>query len=279
MALGRGIGAILDEVEEAYNNDLKSGMESVSELSLDSIKANPFQPRKIFNDVELQELAHSIEKHGLLQPIVVIKKDGQIQLIAGERRLRASKIAGKETIRAIIADVDYSSLRELALIENIQRSQLNPIELALSLKELIDEHTVTHENLAKMIHKSRTYVTNLLRLLHLNTYTQEQLSLNKLSMGHAKVLVGLDEKFERKLVDSIINQKLSVREVEQIIRNNKKSEVNEIKDKEISSTMYNFENVLEQFKNEPYKVKMKKNSIEVIFSSQNDIDAFISKLS
>ena len=218
LKLGRGIGAILEEVESAYANDIKSGAETISEIDIENIKPNPFQPRKKFDEEKLKELSESIKEHGLLQPIVVIRKKNNYILIAGERRLRASKLAEKETIRAIIADISLDNLRELALMENIQRENLNPIELALSLNELIEKYNVTHDKLAEIIHKSRTYVTNVLRLLNLTEFTQDKISEGHISAGHAKVLVGLEPNEEKKIVNSIINQKLSVREAENLVR-------------------------------------------------------------
>jgi ParB family transcriptional regulator, chromosome partitioning protein len=273
--LGRGIGAILDEVEEAYKNEMESNMEHILEIDISKIKPNPFQPRKEFDVNSLNELAKSVKKHGLLQPIVVAKHENEIILIAGERRLRASKLAGFKEIKVVMAVVDYSKLRELALMENIQRENLNPIELALSLKELLSEHNMTHELLSELIHKSRTYVTNLLRLLQLSDYTQSKISENKISVGHAKVLIGLDEKRERVIVDSIINQKLTVRETEALIKLSKESSTNNKSESLPKVEKYNFTAVEDIFENSPYKVKYKKNSIEISFSSQDEIESFL----
>jgi ParB family chromosome partitioning protein len=217
--LGRGIGAILEEVEEAYATDIRSNTEAIMTLDVAEIEANPFQPRTQFDEEALSDLARSIQVHGLLQPVVVIRKEAHFVLIAGERRLRASKLLGKETIRAIVADISYGKLRELALIENIQRQDLNPIELARSFKELIEEHELTHEALSEVVGKSRAYVTNMLRLLQLGEYARSALLESRISYGHGKVLVGLDEQQERKVVDSIINQRLSVRDTEALLQN------------------------------------------------------------
>ncbi|MBW1431361.1 chromosome partitioning protein ParB, partial [Campylobacter jejuni] len=151
-------------------------------------------------------------------------KNNKFILIAGERRLRAVKALGKKEILAFIADIDENKLRELALIENIQRENLNPIELANSYKDLMQVHKITQENLAELIHKSRTQITNTLRLLNLDIRTQELIASGKISQGHAKVLVGLDQKDEKMLVDSIIGQKLNVRDTEKIVKKIKNNE-------------------------------------------------------
>lgn len=219
MALGRGLGAILGEVEKAYENDLNDNSDLVVELEIHAIKPNPFQPRKHFDPASLEELAGSIREHGLLQPILVFGDEEEgYALIAGERRLRASKLAGLPTIKAIVVDIQTERLRELALIENIQREDLNPIDLAQSYKELIEDYGITHEELAKKISKSRTQITNTLRLLTLSDEVQAQLLEGKITQGHAKVLVGLSPEEQKVASASIIGQKLSVRETESLIK-------------------------------------------------------------
>ena len=218
--LGRGLSAILDDVEDAYRHDIDSGDRSkIRTLSVDAISPNIYQPRKHFDETALKELSESIRQHGLLQPIVVVEKEDGYMLIAGERRLRATKLAGFETIEAIVADFESKNLRELALIENIQREELSPLELANSYRELIEEYDITQEELSNILHKSRSQITNTLRLLSLTPYTQELLNSQKLTQGHAKVLVGLDEETEKLIADTIVGQKLSVRESEELIKN------------------------------------------------------------
>lgn len=274
LKLGRGIGAILEEVEEAYTNDIKSGSETITEIKIENIKPNPFQPRKNFDEQKLKELSDSIKEHGLLQPVVVVRKKNHFILIAGERRLRASKLAGLSTIRAIIADITFENIRELALIENIQRENLDPIELANSLNELIEKHKATHDKLAEIIHKSRTYVTNALRLLSLSKFTQEKISEGKLSSGHAKVLVGLDYNDEVKLVNSIINQKLSVRETEDLIKNFKNKNI-EQEVLQVVKKSLNLNELANRLKKITKNVKTKNNSISIEFDSQESIDDFL----
>jgi ParB family transcriptional regulator, chromosome partitioning protein len=221
--LGRGLGAILEEVEEAYISNIHASTELIKEVEISDITVNPFQPRTHFDDSLISELSESIKKHGLLQPVLVIKSGDGYMLVAGERRLRAVKLSGANRIKAIVADIDKTKIRELALIENIQRENLNPIELAISLKELIEEYGVTHEEISETIKKSRSFVTNSLRLLNLSASTKENLSVGAITYGHAKVLVGLDEKEQKDLVNTIIGQKLSVRETEELVSKIKKS--------------------------------------------------------
>ena len=285
MALGRGLGDILSEVEEAYKKDL-SDIESfdleasgarVEELLVDEISPNPYQPRKHFDEDALHELSLSVQKHGLLQPIVVIEKENGYLLIAGERRLRAHKLAKISTIKAIVADADIDDfkLRELALIENIQRENLNAIELANSYAELIEVHSITHDELSSIVHKSRSQITNTMRLLALSTYAKDKLSSGKISQGHAKVLVGLDEKKQKIIIDSIIGQKLSERDAENMVKKHKSNPSMSIKKpNSFSIKKYNDELKLSL----PFAHKVKSQSIEISFSNETDIENFLTFL-
>jgi len=286
MALGRGLGEILSEVEEAYETNL-DGMESfelensgarVEEINVESISPNPYQPRKHFDKIALKELSQSIRKYGLLQPIVVIEKDNGYLLVAGERRLRAHKLANIPTIKAIIADVDIDDfrLRELALIENIQRENLNAIELANSYAELIEVHSITHEELASIVNKSRSQITNTLRLLALSKYAQEQISQGKLSQGHAKVLIGINEQQEKIIIDSIFGQKLSVRETEKLVKNYKATTSTKIKKSKNKELLLGYKNDLKELL--PFNHKIKSNSLEITFSNTKDIENFLNLL-
>lgn len=227
MALGRGLGELLGEVETAYeNSNSNSNSSGVKKIEVALIDANPNQPRKVFDETKLQELSDSIKEHGLLQPIVVVENDnGRYTLIAGERRLRAHKLASLEEISAIITNIDELKLREHALIENIQREDLNVIELAFCYAQLINEHNITHEELSKKVFKSRASITNTLRLLQLSSYVQQFLSSGKLSAGHAKVMIGLDPNIQKQLCDKIISEDLSVREVEKLIKDIKEEKI------------------------------------------------------
>lgn len=219
MALGRGLGELLGEVEIAYENSTSGVNQGIRKIDVSLIQANPNQPRKIFDEEKLQELSESIKEHGLLQPIVVIENsDGTFTLIAGERRLRAHKLAQIEEIKAIVVNEDELKLRELALIENIQRDDLNIIELAFCYAQLLNEHNITHEELSKKVFKSRTSITNTLRLLQLSAYVQQALASNKISAGHAKIMLGLSSDEQKMVCDSIVGQKLSVRETEKLVK-------------------------------------------------------------
>ncbi len=276
-ALGKGLSAILEDVEEAYKQDLdeNSRSELVKEISLDDITPNPYQPRKSFDKEALLNLSHSIKRHGLLQPIVVVKRDDGYMLIAGERRFRASKLAGLESIKAIVTDFEAENLRELALIENIQREDLNPIELANSYSKLIEEYGITQEELSDIIHKSRTQITNTMRLLRLSDYTQQKIIDGKITQGHAKVLVGLDPSKERMIVDSIIGQKLSVRECEEVVKRVKDgSEINPPKSVKKSNNK-EILNVVDLLKEHGIKAKVSSNNLIIKLTNSNDIDNFL----
>lgn len=287
MALGRNLGAILEEVEEAYSRDqsfvenltIDKTQDVVEDIDISLITPNPYQPRKHFDEEALHDLAGSIKEHGLLQPIVVISKiDGYI-LVAGERRLRAHKIAGIDKIKAIIASVDIDDirLRELALIENIQRENLNAIELARSYAELIEVHNITHDELSHIVHKSRSQITNTLRLLNLIDDVQEAIVSEKLSQGHAKVLVSLDNDMQKLALNTIIGQKLSVRQAELMVH--KLKDGGKKKSTPAKSDKFEIEKsskeliVLSEF---DYRIK--KNKLEIVFKSEKEFQNFIRML-
>jgi ParB family chromosome partitioning protein len=218
MALGRGLSELLGEVEVAYEKNSTKRKDNILEIDVDKITPNPNQPRKIFDEEKLSELSESIKNHGLLQPVVVmLNEDDSYTLIAGERRLRATKLAGFDKIKAVITNVDENKLRELALIENIQRDNLNVIELAYAYAQLLNEHKLTHDELAVKVSKSRSSITNTIRLLTLSVHVQQLLGSEKITAGHAKVLIGLEKETQNIVADSIIGQKLSVRETEKLV--------------------------------------------------------------
>jgi ParB family chromosome partitioning protein len=275
MALGRGLGELLGEVESAYENSTGNNKSGVRKLDVSLIKANPNQPRKIFDEEKLTELSESIKEHGLLQPIVVVENDdNSYTLIAGERRLRAHKLAKIDQIKAIIVDADELKLRELALIENIQRDDLNIIELAYCYAQLLNEHNITHEELSKKVFKSRTSITNTLRLLQLNSYVQQFLATDKISAGHAKVMLGLSSDEQKMVADSIVGQKLSVRETEKLVKELKEKNSDKPK-KEKSFVDYNvtpLKNLMTKLQENNLKVKVEKNYFKIEFNSQEEID-------
>lgn len=278
-ALGRGLNAIFEDVEESYNRELEdSGTrhDIVKSIDVKLIKPNPYQPRTHFDEKALKELSRSIKNHGLLQPIIVYEKDDEFILLAGERRLRATKLAKLKTIKAIVADIKSQNLRELALIENIQREDLNPIELANAYRELIGEYKVTQEELSGIIHKSRAQITNTMRLLNLSKSTQSLISEGKLSQGHAKVLVGLDKNDEKTIVNTIVGQKLSVREAENLVKNIKTKDKTPQKEEKTYLNLKSAKNSLEKF---GLHVKVQKNSILLEFKNEEQVKDFVRKIS
>lgn len=217
--LGKGLGAIFQEKQLAHKDDPSGNSPSdgskVEILPLSQIQPNPFQPRKEFNSQELEELATSIREKGIFQPILVRRQGGVFQIIAGERRFRASQIAGKTTIPVLIRDqVSDRDMREVALLENIQRVQLNPIEEALAYQELINSCGYTHDQLSHQLGKSRPAISNSLRLLRLAEPIQHEVSVGSLSAGHARVLAGLDPHRQVGLLRKILDEGWSVRTLE-----------------------------------------------------------------
>ena len=273
--LGRGLDALLGEMDEAYENE-GTQRDSILEISLKDIRPNPFQPRKEFDEDSLLELSESIKNDGLLQPIVVTEDiDGYI-LIAGERRFRASKLAKLKTIRSIVLNSDEEKMRQFALIENIQREELNSIELADAYSELLKLHDMTHDELSNMIHKSRTHITNTIRLLQLSQKTQKALIEKKITAGHAKVLIGLDDKRQQLMLNSIIGQKLSVRDVESMIKSMKDPETIESNKK--VALNYDFSKLENQINSLGLKTKSSLNRLTIEFDNENQINEFLEHL-
>ncbi|MGN0818909.1 MAG: ParB/RepB/Spo0J family partition protein [Christensenellaceae bacterium] len=224
--LGKGFAALLADTQEDYNNFSfdnfgEEGREikaSVVELDMASVEPNPNQPRKIFNETALRELADSIAVHGVIMPIVVNKKGSKYMIIAGERRWRASKLAKKATIPAIVKDFDERKVKEISLIENLQREDLNPIEAANAMKQLMDDYSITQEELANRIGKSRSAIANTLRLLTLPQTVIQFVEMGDLSQGHARALVTLPEAEQIRIAKEAVRKKLSVREIELLVK-------------------------------------------------------------
>ena len=221
FTLGRGLDALIST--EAVRT---SGSSSIGEIEISKIFANPNQPRRDFNEEALQELADSIKELGVIQPITLRKMDdGTYQIIAGERRFRASQLAGKATIPAYILKADDEETMEMALIENIQREDLNALEVALAYQQLIEQHNLSQEQLSKRIGKGRATIANFLRLLKLPAAIQMALKEKVIDMGHAKALLSLDSHSEQiKLFHEIEKNNYTVREVEEIVRRMKEGE-------------------------------------------------------
>ena len=275
MNLGRGLGELLGEMEEAYDSEVPNS-ESVVDLPLSQIKPNPFQPRKHFDERSLAELADSIKTHGLIQPIVVVEDIDGYVLVAGERRLRASKIAKLKTIRTVIAHLDDEKMRQQALIENIQRDELNIVDLAHAYGELLEVHGITHDELSTMVHKSRTHITNTLRLLQLSKKTLTALKEAKITAGHAKVLVGLSDKEQVTLVASIVGQKLTVREVEAMCKSMKNGTAPVVKKEKVES--FDFGTLKGRLTDLGFNVKTKSNEITLSFKNEAEIEKFLERL-
>jgi ParB family transcriptional regulator, chromosome partitioning protein len=216
-ALGRGLGALIEGVEKEV---LEKKVEANLDISVDSIEANPFQPRTSFDEQALEELAASIKKLGIVQPLTVRESgSGKYQLIAGERRLRAARLAGLTHVPAYIRTADDQAMLELALVENIQREDLDSVEVAISFQRLIDECKLTQEQLSDRVGKQRSTVANYLRLLKLPAEIQLGIKKKHLMMGHARTLVNIDDpKKQINVYYQIIDGDLSVRQAEEIVR-------------------------------------------------------------
>jgi len=279
-ALGRGL-------EELFNNEPmdyekieekiidESTNEEIIELPLSELRSNPYQPRKNFDESALQELANSIKEHGVFQPIIAKKSIKGYEIIAGERRVKASILAGKETIPAILRDFSDQDMMEIALLENLQRENLNALEEALAYKKLLDELALTQEQLAKRLGKSRSHITNMLGLLTLPEEVKDTIMDGKLSMSHARVLSKIEDKEKvKELANKIIVDGLSVRELE-VLSHNNNFEKRNIQTRH--NTNRNEYRVIEEELSEKFgtKVRIKNNKIEVQFVNPNDLNRIL----
>lgn len=221
-ALGKGLSALIPENLE------KDDYERIQEINIDLISPNPNQPRKIFEQDKLDELTESIKKYGVIQPIILRKEGELYTIIAGERRWRACKNANIKTIPSIVRDIENKNVSEIALIENIQREDLNPIEEALAYKKLLTEFNLKQDEVAERVSKSRTAVTNSMRLLKLNEKVQQMVIDEMLTTGHARALLGIeDQEKQYNIAMQIFDQKLSVRDTEKLVKNLQNEKKNE----------------------------------------------------
>lgn len=225
QALGRGIDALFTDnrvSQEAISNANQSVTDNqdVTVVQIDALQANPYQPRQTFDQTALKELSESIRQNGIVQPLVVRKTDNQkYQIVAGERRFRAAALAGLKEIPIVIRQFDDDAMMEIAIVENLQRENLNPIEEAAGIKSFMEKMQLTQEQVADRLHKSRSAITNLLRLLNLPQPVQKLVIDQKISMGHARALLGInDENRINQVADLIVKDNLSVRQVEQIAK-------------------------------------------------------------
>lgn len=266
-ALGRGLGALIE-----LDNVQTAGSSQISEISLDLIEANPNQPRKTFDSEALEELATSIRELGVVQPVTLREiANGRYQIISGERRCRASRMAGLTSIPAYIKTADDETLMEMALVENIQREDLNAIEIALSYQKLIDEYKFTQERLGEKVGKKRATVTNYLRLLKLPAEIQLGLKAGKIEMGHARALVSIQDPAHMiQIYEETVKNGYSVRKLEDIVKNI--SEKPEPKKKEAKTSDYDAlsEKLTNMFKSKVKINRSKKGSGKIVLSFSSD---------
>lgn len=278
-ALGRGLEQLFDSEVLDFNSFESNILESADEddikqINLSEIRTNPYQPRKTFNEEALQELAESIKNYGVFQPIIVKKSIRGYDLIAGERRVRASKLAGMETIPAIIKDFSDEMMREIALLENLQRENLTSIELAWAYKGIIESLHITQDELANKLGKSRSNITNILGLLRLPESVQNMILEGKLSMGHARELSKLED--NDKIIEyanNIVKNNLSVRDIEILSKDNnvkKKNPINRVnKDNQYGYVERELREIFGT------KVKVSNKKIEISFANSNDLDRIL----
>ena len=279
-ALGRGL-------EELFNSEIldyssveekiveQSTKDEITMVNINELRSNPYQPRKVFDEEALQELANSIKEHGVFQPIIVKKSIKGYEIIAGERRVKASKLAGLTEIPAIIRDFNDTQMMEIALLENLQRENLTAIEEANAYKKLQETLSLTQEQLATRLGKSRSHITNMLGLLSLPKSIQERIEDKSISMGHARVLSKLDNEVQQQdLVDKIINEGISVRELEEISKKPEIIKTNPQKKKQQNNSEYSYlqEELSEKLGT---KVVIHKNKIEISFVNGNDLNRLL----
>ena len=284
-ALGRGL-------EELFNNenlDLKSmenkiyessTNEEVVEIPLEELRPNPYQPRKVFDEEALQDLADSIKEHGVFQPIIIKKSIKGYEIIAGERRYRASKIAGLTKIPAIIRNFTDEQMMEIALLENLQRENLNAIEEAIAYKKMIQNLGITQEELAKKVGKSRSHVTNIIGLLRLPQEVQQLVADSKITMGHARALSKLESEEEMKaLANKIIDEHLPVRQTEEDLSSDKIEKKVKISRVNNNSNTREFKYVEDLLRDKlDTKVRIKEKKIEISFTNVADLNRILEVL-
>lgn len=280
-ALGRGLEELFynepiayDKMEEKILTETPK--EEIIKVKLDELRSNPYQPRQVFNEEALQELADSIKEHGVFQPIIIKKSIKGYEIIAGERRVKASKLAGLDEIPAIVRDFSDEEMMEIALLENLQRENLNPMEESRAYRKLIETLNITQEELAKKLGKSRSYITNMIGLQNLPSSIQTMISDNKMSMGHARVLSKLENEDQQKeLADKITTEGISVRELENITQSNEKfARTHQIQKHTQKTNEYQYleEELCDKLGT---KVKIKANKIEISFVNGNDLNRLL----
>lgn len=288
--LGKGLdilipqGVLKEETAEEKKNSTHETADFMVKISL--VEPNKEQPRKAFDETALAELADSIKQYGVIQPLVVVKKDDHYVIVTGERRWRAAKLAGLKTVPVVVKNLSEQEIMELSLIENIQREDLNPVEEAMAYQRLIQEFHMTQDELAKKVSKSRTAITNTIRLLKLDKDVQELLVSRQITSGHARALLGLenlDEQYD--LAMRIVEEGLSVRETEEMIRlMNQVAEEKEEKkpddsiDEQTKIVYENYENLLKRLMGTKVSIKKKKNDkgkIEIEYYSLDELERLL----
>lgn len=281
--LGKGLSSLLGERLNNYNNT--SSLNLIRDISIDLISANQYQPRKIFRIADIEKLSNSIKSHGLLQPITVRKhaEPGKYEIIAGERRYRASKMAGLKTISVILKEFDDRKTLTLAIIENIHREDLSPIEEAEAYKQLINEFDYSHNQISETVGKSRSHIANLIRLLNLPTEIQEKLNNRIIEMGHARALINSEHALE--ISEIVVKNNLTVRETEQLVKDYKEKveEEQAQKKKKVKPDYLNrFEKVFSDIfglkSKATFNHKNQKGKIIINYTDINDLEKIINKL-
>lgn len=284
QALGRGLSALLkdptNDIKSVEDKNADKVVGSIVELELESIEVNPFQPRSSFNEDALRELASSIKELGVIQPITVRKLGfGKYQLVSGERRFRASKLVGLATVPAYIRIANDQESLEMALVENIQRQDLDPIEIALSYQRLIEEINVTQEELSDRVGKNRSTIANYLRLLKLDPIIQTGMRDGFISMGHGRALINIEDLGDQlDIYEKILSQNLSVRETEALVRGRKNPEEKPVKKAEVPIFAKKAKKELTDFFETKVEVKVSKSGkgqLVVPFKNQSDFDRII----
>ncbi|MRX48250.1 ParB/RepB/Spo0J family partition protein [Pedobacter puniceum] len=295
FGLGKGLGALLNDTPDTSyqrqqpivtENINTVSLGSISKIKINQIQVNPFQPRFEFDEEALKELSESIKLQGLIQPITVRKVGDAYQLISGERRLRATKMAGIDEIPAYIRTANDQQMLEMALIENIQRENLNAIEVALSFQRMIDECSLKQEELGDRVSKNRSTITNYLRLLKLPPVIQAAIRDNHLSMGHARALISVEDPSSQLFIfQEIIDKDLSVRKVEELVRNIKQNGIKKSESaKKADGVSFQYQKIQDDLSSKfATKIKMKvqpngKGSIEIPFLSDDDLNRILELL-
>ena len=276
FGLGKGLGALIPEQEDIID---ENSLDKAKLVDINSIKPNNDQPRKSFDEEKIMALSESIRQYGIIQPLV-LKKEGEFyKIIAGERRWRASKLAGVKEVPAVIMDLTDSEILEISLIENIQRQDLNPIEEALAYKKLINDFSLTQEDLSNRIGKSRTAITNTMRLLNLDKRVQEYVIDGVISEGHGRTLLAVENKdMQYLLAQRTIDEKLSVRQLEAIIKNLNKEKKENNNDSKGDDPYYNDIKLrLQDFLGTKVNINAKKNKgkIEIEYYSEDDLQRIL----